>query len=79
LADDKFADNFTPAQDKELRVLIDEWQAKFPDIVKITGHNEYANKACPCFDVSKWLWNRRAAPKTHWLAALLRSLLGGKA
>jgi N-acetylmuramoyl-L-alanine amidase len=79
LADDKFSDNFTPAQDKELRVLIDEWQAKFPDIVKISGHNEYANKACPCFDVSEWLWNRRAAPPTHWLSALLRSLFGGKA
>jgi N-acetylmuramoyl-L-alanine amidase len=79
LADEKFSDNFTPAQDKELRVLIDEWQAKFPDIVKISGHNEYANKACPCFDVSEWLWNRRAAPPTHWLAALLRSLFWGKA
>jgi N-acetyl-anhydromuramyl-L-alanine amidase AmpD len=79
LADDDFLDNFTPAQDKELRVLIDEWQAKFPDIVKIRGHNEYANKACPCFDVSQWLGGRRVSPSTHWLAALLRSIFGAKA
>jgi hypothetical protein len=28
--------------------------AQHPDI-KIAGHNQFAQKACPCFDVPKWL------------------------
>lgn len=54
-ADDQFADNFTPEQDAALRALIEELRARFPAINKISGHNEYANKACPGFDVMSWL------------------------
>ena len=54
-ADDEFLDNFTPAQEKALRDLIAEYKAKFPTIEKVTGHNSYATKACPCFHVESWL------------------------
>lgn len=53
-ADDKFEDHFTPAQDFALRKLIEELKYRF-SISKVTGHNEYASKACPGFRVDKWL------------------------
>lgn len=54
-ANGKFEDNFTPEQDAELRKLIAELKARFPTIKKVSGHNEYANKACPGFNVKHWL------------------------
>jgi hypothetical protein len=54
-ADDRFSDHFTPEQDKALRILIADLQDQFPTITKISGHNEYANKACPGFNVAEWL------------------------
>ena len=43
-------DTRTPAQKAALRSLINELKAKFPGIT-VHGHREFANKACPCFDV----------------------------
>ena len=43
-------DTRTPAQKTALRGLINELKAKFPGIT-VHGHREFANKACPCFDV----------------------------
>lgn len=43
-------DTRTPAQKAALRGLINELKAKFPGIT-VHGHREFANKACPCFDV----------------------------
>jgi len=54
-ADDKFKDNFTPAQDAALRKWIKDKQIQYPTIKKISGHNEYAAKACPTFRVGPWL------------------------
>lgn len=54
-ADDRFADNFTASQDEALRTKIADLMDQFPSIEKVSGHNEYANKACPCFRVSAWL------------------------
>lgn len=51
----KPADNFTEAQYTRLKSLLTRLQREHPTITKITGHNEYANKACPCFDVYKFL------------------------
>ena len=53
-ADDLFDDNFTPEQDEALRRLIDEYKGRFPGITKVRGHNDYASKACPGFDVREW-------------------------
>lgn len=46
--------NFTPVQWGALKVLLKELKQKFP-AAEIKGHNEFANKACPSFDVQKWL------------------------
>jgi len=53
--DDDFSDGFTPEQDKALRLLIKDLRAKYATIDRVAGHNEYAAKACPCFDVGEWL------------------------
>lgn len=51
---DAFSDHFTEAQDRALRKLISDIEAPRGDL-PITGHNEYAAKACPGFRVSRWL------------------------
>ena len=51
---DNFADNYTPEQDKALRALIADLQRKY-GASKVTGHNQYAAKACPGFKVDRWL------------------------
>ena len=51
---DAFADNFTPQQDAALRRLIGNLRADHGP-VPVTGHNEYAAKACPGFMVAPWL------------------------
>ena len=53
-ADDTFSQHFTDAQNAALRNLIDALRRDFPAIKKISGHNEYAAKACPCFRVAAW-------------------------
>ena len=65
--DGVFSDNFTPDQDTALRGLIGDLQASYPTIGKVSGHNEYANKACPCFSVRTWLANPpvEAKPKVR--------------
>lgn len=64
---DSFEDNFTPAQDAALRDLIAELSRTY-GINKVTGHNQYAAKACPGFNVSRWL-NRKPAPVERTRAA----------
>lgn len=59
---DKFSDNFTPAQDAALRKLIAEIKTQ-TQIVRISGHNEYAAKACPGFTVKDWLSGAAARSK----------------
>ena len=54
-ADDAFLDNFTADQERELRALIDSLKEEFPTISTVSGHNDYASKACPCFDVGAWI------------------------
>jgi N-acetylmuramoyl-L-alanine amidase len=58
---DAFETNYTPEQDRALRTLLADLQRRFPAIRTISGHNWYAAKACPGFDVTKWL-NRTQAP-----------------
>ncbi|WP_411839051.1 N-acetylmuramoyl-L-alanine amidase [Paracoccus sp. ME4] len=51
---DRFSDHFTHQQDITLRQMIDAISLRAA-IRKVSGHNEYAAKACPGFDVATWL------------------------
>lgn len=44
-------DTRTPAQREALRDLVDLLRTEYPNAT-IHGHREFANKACPCFDVN---------------------------
>ena len=50
--------NFTVAdidrwhRERRMRSLIEQLKEEYP-LATIHGHNEFANKACPCFDVKK--------------------------
>jgi len=46
-------DTRTAGQKESLRGLIEELRGKHPGVT-IHGHREFANKACPCFDVSEY-------------------------
>jgi N-acetylmuramoyl-L-alanine amidase len=60
-ATDNFAANFTPEQDEALRGLIADLHGRYR-IAKVTGHNDYAAKACPGFKVDRWL-NHDSQPR----------------
>lgn len=60
-ATDQFSDHFTQAQDASLRALIDELRGRFGNLA-VTGHNQFAAKACPGFNAPAW-WSRKPAGK----------------
>jgi N-acetylmuramoyl-L-alanine amidase len=52
-ATDEFAENYTPQQDAAARKLIADLRAKYGPLT-LAGHNNFASKACPGFNVGKW-------------------------
>ena len=76
-ATDEFEDHFTASQNTALRNYIRDKKAQY-GIEKISGHNEHSAKACPGFNVAKWLARqpKPVAPRlTFWdrlFAALKR-------
>jgi hypothetical protein len=55
---DRFDDHFTASQEAALRNLLEDI-ARRARIERVTGHNQYAAKACPGFNVPAW-WGRAA-------------------
>jgi N-acetyl-anhydromuramyl-L-alanine amidase AmpD len=47
--------NLTKAQFETVQQLISSLAKQFPTIIKLSGHNDYTNKACPCFNVHEKL------------------------
>ncbi|MDR2038971.1 MAG: N-acetylmuramoyl-L-alanine amidase [Bacteroidales bacterium] len=47
-------DTRTAAQQEAMRRYVLDFMQCFPG-VEVKGHNDFANKDCPCFDVSGWL------------------------
>lgn len=66
---DRFVANFTPEQDKALRKLIADLRAKYPAIMVVSGHNAYAAKACPCFQVPEWLAKKPKSKAPNYMGA----------
>ena len=50
---DSFTDHYTKNQEVALRKLIADLKAKH-SIKTVSGHNQHAAKACPCFNVPNW-------------------------
>lgn len=57
---DSFEKNFTAKQDHALRTLINDIKTR-TTIKRVRGHNEVAAKACPGFNVARWLDRKPAA------------------
>ena len=66
---DKAEQHFTEAQLAALRTVLADLQVRFPTIRKVSGHNEYAAKACPGFHVGEWLASQ---PRVAGVAGVAR-------
>lgn len=84
-ATDRFDQHYTPAQDAALRRLIADLTAAHGPLI-VSGHNQYAAKACPGFDARAWFggsWAPGIAPPVEsgstptsvGLLAAIRALL----
>ncbi len=51
-ANGKAADTRTQEQKDAMLALIKELRTRYPKAI-VTGHNTFANKACPCFNAEK--------------------------
>lgn len=59
-ATDKFEEHYSWQQHKALAALLVDLRNQFPAIAKVSGHNQYAQKACPGFNVPSWYAAARA-------------------
>ena len=80
---DAFAENFTEAQGQALIQLVSELRVRYPAIKRVSGHNEFAAKACPGFNVPRWYgaWGQTSAQPTlkrETGGNIFSKLFGGK-
>lgn len=79
---DAFEKHYTPEQEHALRGLIEDIKDRTP-IKSVRGHNEVAAKACPGFNVKRWLARkppqRKLAESTTMQAGAVQLLSGGGA
>lgn len=55
-------DTRTPEQKEAMKRYVIEFRRQHPGVA-IVGHNELAAKACPSFDVKKWLYEIGVEPR----------------
>lgn len=70
-------DTRTPEQRKSLRLVVSHFLDYFPEAT-VHGHREFANKACPCFDVQAEFGNARAGDRQTDLLDFLNGICNGK-
>ncbi len=51
---DRINKHYTDGQIEALKGLIQRLHRAYGSHLTVHGHNEFANKGCPCFQVSKW-------------------------
>ncbi len=64
--DFKPCDTRTKAQKESLLTYVKFMILRYPDI-KIAGHNQFSGKACPSFNVVKWLTENRIGFKNIYI------------
>lgn len=74
---DKFLGNYTVAQEQALLRWMEQMRERYPGI-KFRGHNEVAAKACPGFNVKRWLKGREGPRKSPMESKTIQaSILSG--
>lgn len=54
-AHDKFEEHYTDEQADALMQLLKDLRGLYPEIEEISGHNAYASKACPGFQIKEFI------------------------
>ena len=74
-ATDAFEDNFTYQQNRALRTLLMQLMQDH-SITKLSGHSDYANKACPGFNVKRW-WKSQPPQRKTLIESKTVQAVGG--
>lgn len=74
-SNDDFLDNYTRNQETALRELLQKLQQQH-SVKKVSGHNNYAAKACPGFDARAW-WSQQLQPSYDDLLKRVQKLEAG--
>lgn len=74
---DKFDDHFTAEQRAAVLKLNADLKVRFPAIMRVSGHNMYAPKACPCFSVPAFLAEKTPAKVVRTSAAQSTTMQAG--